>query len=61
MLVGDGPDHRSDGQQRADHRFDIGSLDKPLGDQCSARDGQDLADEGQDCGFQLGVLQFRFL
>ena len=59
-FVGDGPDHRPDGQQRADHRFQIGGLDKPFGDKGGASDGQDLADQGEDCGFQHGVLQFKF-
>ena len=50
-LVGNGPDHRADGQQRTDHRFDIGGLDKALGDQRGARDSEDLAQNGENCRF----------
>ena len=59
-LVGNGPDHRADGQQRADHRFDIGGLDIAFGDEGGASDGQDLADKCQNCGFQHDGLLFRF-
>ena len=58
-LVGDRPDRRSDGQHRADHRFNVGCLDVAFGDQRGASDSEDLADQGEDCRFQHGVLQFR--
>lgn len=57
-LVGNGPDHRTDCQQRADHWLHIGSLDVALGDECRPSDGQDLADERQDCRFQHSGLLF---
>ena len=58
-LVCDGPDHRTDSQQRADDRFDIGSLDIALGHERSAGDGQKLVPDRQNCRLQYGVFQFR--
>lgn len=52
-FVSNRPSHRPDRQQRADHRFQIGGLDVTFGEQRRARDGQDLADQGDDAGFSM--------
>ena len=59
-FIGNRPDNRPNRQQRAYNRLHVRCLDKALGDQCGARDGQDLADQRQNCRFQHGVLLFRF-
>ena len=46
-FVRDRPDHRPEGQKRADDRFDVRGLCVALGDQRGASDGQNLADEGE--------------
>ena len=59
-LPRDRPDHRSEGQKRADDRLDVRGLCVALGDQRGASDGQNLADQCQHCRFQHGFLKFRF-
>ena len=59
-LVGDRPDNRSDGQEIADHLSDVAGLDIALGAKRVARDGQDLADKGEDCGLRHVVLEIRY-
>lgn len=52
-LVRDRPNHRSDGQQRTDHRFNIGGLDIALGHQRGASDKSELG--GSARGLQVSA------
>ena len=52
-LVSNRLNHRPDCQQRADYRFDIGSLDETFGEQRRARDSQDWRSSARIADFRM--------